>query len=198
MAITNGYATLAEIKARLSIPTATTTDDAILEAVVEAASRSIDAATGRVFYATTATKYYTADDGNLLFVDDLITVTTLKTDADGDRTYEDTWATTDYDLEPYNTSPKVQIRLAPNGARYFPSTRKGVEIAGSWGYNATGSYPDMINEATLIQAARLFKRKDSPFGIIGTPETGVARLPKLDMDVRQLIQPFVRIEAFAV
>ena len=40
MAITNGYATLAELKAYLGI--ADTVDDTMLENIIESASRSID------------------------------------------------------------------------------------------------------------------------------------------------------------
>jgi hypothetical protein len=193
MAITNGYASLSEIKARLGI--ADTVDDSVLEAVVEAASRAIDNWTARQFYATTATRYFTAEDGDLLFVDDLLTVTTLKTisqNSAGTRTYGDTWAATDYDLEPFNSTPKTRIRLNPGGAYAFPTEAKGVEIAGSWGYSSTA--PDAINEACLLQAARLFKRKDAPFGVAGTPETGTMQLPRLDPDVRMLLEPYRRLE----
>jgi hypothetical protein len=193
MAITNGYCTLAELRARLGITDASDlADDSILEATIEAASRAIDSFTGRQFYATSATRYFSAEDADCLFIPDLLTVTTLKTDGDGDRTFETTWATTDYDLLPFNDSPKTRIELAPNGNNTFPTHAKGVEIVGSWGYSSTT--PDMINEACLIQAARLYKRKDAPFGVLGTPETGVARIPRVDMDVMQLIEPFRRIQ----
>lgn len=188
MAITNGYATLDELKARLGL--SDTVDDAVLEPVIEAASRLVDSATGRVFYATTETRYFTALNDELVYVDDLLTVTSLKTDADGDRTYETTWATTDYDLEPYNAAPYTSIRTAPSGSYGFPTFRRGVEVTGSWGYCATGSHPDAINEATLLLAIRLFKRKDAPFGVLGSPEMGVARLPAVDPDVQALLAPY--------
>jgi hypothetical protein len=193
MAITNGYASLAELKARLGITDSQ--DDGVLEAVAEAASRAIDNWTGRVFYATTATRYFTAEAGDLLFTDDLLTVTTLKTisaNSAGTRTYGDTWAATDYDLEPFNATPKTRIRINPGGRYAFPAEAKGVEIAGSWGYAATA--PDAVNEACLLQAARLFKRKDAPFGVAGTPETGTMQLPRLDPDVRMLLEPYRRLE----
>lgn len=195
MAITNGYATLSEIKARLAVPTADTGDDTVLEAVIEAASRAIDGFTGRQFYATSATRYFTAEAGDLLFVDDLLSVTTLKTltaNSAGTRTYGDTWATTDYDLEPFNVTPYTRIRTNPGGRYAFPTEAKGVEIAGSWGYSSTA--PDAINEACLIQAARLFKRKDAPFGVLGSENMGFARLMEFDPDVRTLLEPYRRLE----
>lgn len=197
MAITNGYATLAELKARLNITD--TSEDTILEAVIEAASRSIDSETGRVFYAASETRYYTAEDYTVLFVDDLLEVTSLKSDINADRVYETEWTTTDYDLEPYNARsatgekvPYTRVRLAPYSTRSFPTVRKGVEIVGSWGYCATGSHPKAINEACLLMAARLFKRKDAPFGVLANPEFGAINLPRLDPDVRLLIRPYVR------
>jgi hypothetical protein len=48
--------------------------------------------------------------------------------------------------------------------------------------------------ATKIQAARLFIRRQSPFGIAGTPELGTVRLSaKLDPDVQALIAPFRKL-----
>lgn len=193
MAITNGYCSLADLKAYLTI--AASTDDTRLENAIEQASRAIDHECRRVFYATTATRYYQAEAPDFLALpDDLLTVTTFKTDDDGDRTYETTWATTDYDLTPDNSSPKTAVRLTPQGRYAFPTHRRGVEIAGSWGYNATGSYPDAINHAAVILAARFFKRKDAPFGVLGTPELGFTRIPRNDNDVRALLQPFRRLE----
>lgn len=194
MTITNGYATLAEVKARLSI--SDTTDDTTIEAVIESASRAIDGVTGRVFYATAATaRYFTADDATTLFLDDdLLSVDSLVTDHDGDRTYEVTWATTDYDLIPFNRTPYTRIAVAPNGTNRWPAgIAKGVKITGSWGYNATGSYPDAINEAAIILATRFFKRKDAPFGVLGTPEMGMARITAVDPDVRLLLRPYIRM-----
>jgi hypothetical protein len=54
MAITNGYASLAELKAALRI--SDTVDDALLETSIESASRQIDGACERVFYSTAGTR----------------------------------------------------------------------------------------------------------------------------------------------
>jgi hypothetical protein len=195
MAITNGYATLSEVKARLGI--SDTVDDTVLEGVVEAASRAIDAWTDRQFFATSATRYFTAEAGVWLAVDDLLSVTTLKTltaNAAGTRTYGNTWATTDYDLDPFNATPKRLVVVNPGGAYTFPTDPRGVEIVGSWGY--ASSAPTDVKEACLIQAARLFKRKDAPFGVAGSAEAGQMMLPALDPDVRAMLRKFRRLEVF--
>lgn len=196
MAISNGYCTLAEVKARLGL--SDTTDDTILEAVVEAASRKIDLATGRRFWkdASDTTRYYTAETGSELAIDDLATLTSLATDVSGDRTYTDSWTSTDYDLLPYEqllagrTWPYTRIEVTPRGQKSFPAgLRKGVKIVGAWGWPAV---PDDIAEACLILSARLFKRKDAPFGMAGGEMT-MTRLPRLDPDVAALVRPFARI-----
>jgi len=53
VAITNGYCTLAEVKAALRLTDST--DDTLLEKSIEGASRRIDGYCGRFFYQTTKT-----------------------------------------------------------------------------------------------------------------------------------------------
>jgi len=199
MTITNGYSTQAEFKERLW-PTGVedALHDILLDQIVTAVSRLIDGYCGRRFYAVTETNYFTRITPYLVLVEDLLTVTTLKTDADGDRTYESTWATTDYDLEPYNAPrlsparPYTRIVTAPNGVHTFPNMRRGIEIAGSWGFSATT--PPAVKEACLLQSSRLYLRKDTPFGVTGSAEMGQAVvIPKLDPDVKLLLDPFKRI-----
>lgn len=191
MAITNGYASLNELKARIAATDSG--NDTVYEAVIEAASRQIDGYCGRRFYAATETRYYTPDGGDLLDVDDLVSVTSLTADEDGDRTYERTWASTDYDLEPYNAAlegkPYTQIRVTPRGNYAFVGTRRGVKIAGSFGWPAV---PDAVNEACLLLAARLAKRPSAPFGIdpSGGDMGGAQRLPAMDPDVKQLLAAY--------
>ena len=191
MAITNGYATLAEAKTALNVTD--TVDDALIERAVESASRLVDQHTGRVFYGTDgAVRYFTADDG-MVVVDDLRAITALETDENGDRIYERTWSATDYDLEPYSGPPYTRITRAPLGVYTFPRIAKSVKVTGNWGYCATGSHDAAITQATLLIAARLFKRKDAPFGVVGSAEVGFMRLPTSDQDVKQLLQRYVRL-----
>ncbi len=189
----NEYATLAELKARLQITDSSS--DTVLDQVREAASRAIDDYCGRRIYAANETRTFTADDSYCVFVDDLLSVTTLKTDEDGDRTYEITWATTDYDLGPENAAldgrPYRWIEVAPNGRYTFPRGRRGVQIVGSFGYAA--SIPVQVREACLIQSSRIYKRGEAIFGVLGMPAAGTAVwISKLDPDVQQLLDPFVK------
>lgn len=204
MAITNGYATLAELRARLgNYDAGDTDDDSMLENVIEAVSRWIDDYTWRRFYVTSETRYYSAENSQVIDVHDIYSasgssIDTLKTDTDGDRAYEYTWASTDYDLLPLNAAldgvPYTHIEVTPNGDHTFPTTvTKGVEIKAYFGYSAT--VPDPINEACLLQSERVFKRKDAPFGIAGGSDLGgIVRIEeRLDPDVKQLLDPYRRM-----
>ena len=195
MAITNGYATLAEAKLKLDIPTATTTWDTEIENAVEAASRAIDHYCNRRFYQSSAdeTLYFTPISGRLCFIDELLTITSLKTDDDIDGVYETTWTTDDYVLSPYNTTPKSSIETTTWGDLYFsPSLQRSVQVVGKFGYS--NGAPLDIKLACLIWASRIQKRRDAILGIAGTSQFGQVKLiDVMDPDVKQLLRPFVRV-----
>ncbi len=132
----NSYCGLATFKARLEITG--TADDAQLRLLIQAASRAVDNYCGRHFFAETATRYF---DGakEPLSIDDLLSVTTFKLDEDENGVYEATVAASDYYLWPYNGPklfPKELVYIAPGGVygAFANGVRKGVEIAGLWGY----------------------------------------------------------------
>lgn len=167
-----------------------------MERIIEAVSRAIDAYCNRQFYKTTTStaRYFTAEDGAYLEVPDLVSVTTLVTDEDGDRTYETTWAATDYDLWPYNASevyrPYTELRVTPQGTNSFPTLPKGVKITGQWGWPAI---PPEIVEATVLESLRTWQHAQAPSGVSADQELGswiVA--PQLHPKTRMLIAPFVR------
>lgn len=130
------YCDLTVLKAAMAITATDTADDSRLLTALEDVSRFIDQHTQRHFFAKTETRYYSPTSGTILRLDsDLLSVTTLKADQDGDRTYEETWAVTDYDLTPDNEWPKTAIEVTPDGVYSFPTGgRRGVEIAGLWGF----------------------------------------------------------------
>lgn len=184
----NEYATSAELKARLGITDSQ--DDSVIAAVLAAVSREIDDWTGRRFYAASETRYYTADSSELLWLDDVLSISSLATDEAGDRTYATAWSASYYDLEPYNAAlqgkPYSRLR-ARTGA--FPLTHRGVKVIGSFGYASTT--PPVIKEACLIQSSRIFRRRDAPLGVVGAPDIGQIILRgQLDPDVKVMIQPY--------
>jgi hypothetical protein len=194
VAITNGYATLADVKAALRITDSI--DDSLLETAIESASRLVDGFAGRNFYPNgTATRFFTPEDTILCEVDDLISLTSLVVAADLDGVFDQTWNSTDYQLEPLNGRadgltgwPVTRIRAVGD---YVFGTNIGeasVRVTGTWGWSAA---PVAIKQATIIQASRIFKRLDSPLGVLSAPDLGYIRVgTRLDPDVQQLVEPY--------
>lgn len=204
--ITNGYCDLAELKEKLGLSTANTANDVQLGQGIEAASRWIERYTGRRFYGKAETRYYTAQEGVEVYVDDLTYVSELATDEDGDGTFETTWNATEYILWPYNADadgkPYTRVEMNANSGKSFPGTRRGVRIAGTFGYvgttASTSGCPDPIHDATLLLAERLYKRKDAPLGVMGgNLQLGqeMVHIPSVssDPDIRDLLAPYRRL-----
>lgn len=192
---TNLYATVAQLKTRLGI--SDTTDDTTLGMILSGVCRAIDTHCGQRFWrdATATTRYYTAEhDDDTLFIEPLVSVTSIATDTAYDGTYATTWATTDYRLMPVNAAadgwPYTWIQTKPYGAYDFLRHEAGVKIVGIFGWPAV---PDAVAEAALLWSERLYKRKDAPFGVLAFPEAGEMRLlEKMDPDVVTLLKPYVR------
>jgi hypothetical protein len=195
MAITNGYATLAELKAVMRIPSADTVDDSLLETSIEAASRQLDGFCERVFYTNSGTRVYMPNDSFVCETDDIVSITTLKTASDG-TSFDTTWSTADYQLEPLNgraggiVTPFTQIRAVDD--LLFPTYggEATVQIVGTFGWAAV---PIAIKQAVLMLAQRQFKRYDSPLGVAGVGDLGVIRVSRIDPDVQALVSPFRKV-----
>jgi hypothetical protein len=197
VAITDGYATLSDVKAALRITD--NVDDSLLEISIEAASREIDGWCERVFTSSTATRIYRPTDVFSVDVDDLQSITTLKTDSDGDGVFDVTWETTDYQLNPLNgiaggiSTPYTQVRAI--GEYLFPiyeprnvnANEASIQITGVWGW---ASVPTAVKQACIILSMRQFKRYDSPTGVMGFGDLGVMRVGRVDPDVEKLLMPF--------
>jgi hypothetical protein len=195
MAITNGYCTLQDVKDALRITDGV--DDNILELHIETASRQIDDICERQFFSTAnATRYYVPRDSFVCEIDDLITLTSLKTSSAADKVYDVTWAAKDYQLEPLNSlaggipTPWTQIRAVDD--YWFPlaNDESTVEVTGTFGWSAV---PRPIKLATIMLAMRLYKRMDSPLGVAGIGDIGVIRVSRIDPDIDAMISPFKKI-----
>ena len=183
------YCTVKEVKSELSI-TDESYDD-MLMSMIEQAKGFLDDYCGTKFDTVSEVRYFDGA-GSILFIDDLVSVTSIKLDEDGDGTYEATMATTDYVLYPLNKTPKTYIKLTNDSdyGGFASGVRTGVKIDGTWGYQST--VPAVIRRASIIQVCRWFKRKDSAFqDVIGLPEMGQFAVYKgLDPDVRQVLEPY--------
>ena len=155
------YATIADIKGVLGITS--TTDDTIIRKIAEAASRSIDQYTNRRFYVTSETKYF--DGAVRLWIPDLLSINAsgLTTDEDGDGTFENTFATTDYITygtgleDSLNTFPYIRLEISEDSdySSFASGVKKGVKIIGSWGYGDGISALPYITSNTVTYYALL-------------------------------------------
>lgn len=195
MSITNGYCTLAELKAALRISDGV--DDSLLERCVEAASRQIDNSCDRRFYAdgSVTARIYEAANSYTVVTDDISTTTGLivKIDTNADGTYNQTLTiNSDFRVDPPNgTTTGYPIRMLRALDTLFPIDSRGralVEVTANWGW--PGTTPHAIREATVILSSRLFKRYDSPLGVAGFGDLGVITVRRVDPDVENLISPY--------
>lgn len=188
------YGTLAALRKRVGAESADTSRDDELTAALAAASRGIDKATGRRFWIDDdavqrtfrlAGRVACEADGDLLLVDDIGDVADLLVETGSVAS----WATlTGYETQPDNAlaDGRPVTGLLRSGTWGGTTTR--VRVTARFGWPAV---PDDITEACLIQATRLYKRKDSPEGIIGSAEWGVRNLSRRDPDVWALIEPYI-------
>lgn len=201
--MTNGYCTAEQVKTSMNIDDSA--DDVAVDRAIEAASRAIDWHCRRRFWTedADATRYYTAASKGRVWLDgapedvEVRTVTTLKTDEDGDGTYGTTWAASDYRLEPVNAPtngrPYSRIATKPQGSLVFPRWPAAVEIVGRFGWAAV---PADVEEACIRFSGIVFKTVSegaAPLVELGDARVMVSRY--LDGHVEMMLRPFRRVLA---
>lgn len=157
VAITGGtsYASLASLKTRLGI--SDTTNDTVLETLLEEASRSIDDDTGRVFFTTTEARYFDGSGNDILLLDDFVSVSdVLEYDSEG--ALLNIWAAGageeyGYIPWPYNGDIKMQLRAVPDYT--FTEGQRNFKITATWGI---ATVPTQIERACLERAVTGWNR----------------------------------------
>jgi Phage gp6-like head-tail connector protein len=202
MALGDPYATLAELKTRLGITD--TTDDTRLSDALNTASRGIEKYCRRQFNkqtGATARVFYPCGE-YLAKPDDFWTTASLvvATDQDNDGTFEITWASTDYQLEPLNgivdgESGWPYWRIRSVLGRMYPvfyggpgPRRASLQVTAQWGWTAV---PSPVHEACLVLAEDTFKLASAPFGVAGFGELGVMRVGD-NQRVTAMLAPYRR------
>jgi hypothetical protein len=193
MAWAPDYASTAELREYATRSTETV-DDVQIALAVTAASRAVDRATNRQFGLVAAeerlyTPWYDRRRRRwVVTIDDLMSVVGLVVEVGG-------VATTDFTLEPRNAAalgrPWTRLvfdlggAVTPTGAEYEAA------ITAPWGWTTV---PDPVKLGTLLQGSRFFSRKDSPYGVAGSPELGseLRLLAKVDPDVAVILAPYRR------
>lgn len=203
MPLVNAYCSVAQLREQFKDDGSRTTTT-LLERAIHASSRAIDDHCGRRFWtdAAVVARQYRPSDAYSVFVDDISTRTgvIVATDTTGDGTYATTWDAADFDLEPRNADVAAAGSTGPAYSftsivaiddKLFPlhDRRATLRITAKFGWSAV---PVSVEEACILKAASLFKRKDSPDGMAGMSEFGPVRISKRDPDVVALLHPFVR------
>jgi hypothetical protein len=196
--VANEYASLADLKGQLGVTD--TSKDVLLFRALSAASKAVERRTKRKFWLDETPVQRTLNPhgrvvnderGSVLLVNDIGDLDSLAVETGSGTSFS---AVTGYETWPDDALgdgfPVTALLLATT---YWATGTNRVRITARWGWP---SVPDEIVQATLLQAARLYRRKDSPDGVSNNP--GLAgedwislRIPSLDPDVRTLIDPFV-------
>lgn len=185
MAWAPDYVTLALLKDYLHITD--TDDDAFIALWITTASRNVDDFTHRQFgkVALEARTYPSKWDRRacryVAEVDDLQDLTGLTITAGGTLL-----APADYTLYPRNNAQRGRPY-----ERIHSSVCGELVASAPWGWTTT---PSAVPTGMLLQAARLAARRDSPFGVAGSPSEGseIRLLAQLDPDFRTSLKPLIR------
>jgi len=176
-------------------------DDTFLNLAIDSTEELIDDLCGRSFTqdGSTSAKTFRAQPYYAV-TDDISTLTGLviKTDTSGDGTFDTTWASTDYQVEPLNNiaDSRSVWNLRAVGSYTFPVYGDGLaslEVTARWGWPAV---PSAIKQVALMLSARYYSRKASPLGVIGVGDFGPVRISRYDQDVTQMLSDY-RLPAVA-
>lgn len=184
------YITAAELKSYLRI--GDNADDVFIASWVTTVSRNVDEHCGRQFGQTAAEvrEYETRWDRTLCAyvaeVDDVQDVTGLAVEVDDVAVPAWAAGTAGYRLWPRNAVQKgrpFERITVPGGGLLSVSVK--------WGWTAV---PAAVPTGAFLQGARLAARRDSPFGLAGSPSEGnaVQLWARLDPDFITSLKPFRR------
>jgi len=138
--VSNTYVGIDDLNVRMGITG--TSNDGGLWMTLSSASRAVDRYCNRHFFVLEETRLFDIDDPAQVTIPDLVSVTELLEDLDGDRVFETTRSASDYALYPLNASPgsesgrpygRIRSDLG-NTATEFARGRSRVSIEGRWGY----------------------------------------------------------------
>jgi hypothetical protein len=198
MALGDPYATVPQMKERLTLEDDDTVEDTQLLRALKSASRGINHFCGRQFNdkGSASARVYRPGREDLLKLDDFHSLDGLviKTDDGDSGTYGTTWTEADYELEPLNGVvngeegwPWWRIR-AVGSRRLRCGRRASVQVTARWGWE---SVPDDVNESCLVSAVEIFKLKDTPFGVGGYSEFGIVKV-RDNPFVARMLTPYQR------
>jgi hypothetical protein len=187
------YADLSLVKSMLGKSSDDDRDDLIQQAIT-ASARWIDRRCGRYFYLdrTASMRTFRAQGATIrVQLDQVLTVDDIGL-ASGVTVAVGTTGTyvplTTFDLGPFNVAtrnlPYTEIRSTWG----WLTSWSLVQVTARWGWPTP---PDEIVQANALLAARWYRRKDSPQGVLGSADWGLMRVSRTDPDVEALLAPFI-------
>jgi len=177
-----------------------------IERILGSASAAIDRFCNRPFgfvaLDVAAAKVYPGSGKPYQLIDECVTVTLVEVKDSVTDTVYTAWlpadwqaCTGDYNYPDYNSTPYTMLMCTANGDysrfTYGRLTDRWqaptVQVTARWGYAAT--VPDQIKTATIMQAARWFKRLQGAMSdTLATGELGqLLFLQKLDPDIAMIL-----------
>lgn len=199
----NDYTTTTSVKAHMENLSSTTAYDSLIASLITRASRAIDRYTlrepGAYKVDTDEVRYFDGSGQIEQFIDELATSPTeVAVDEAGSRTYT-VWASTQYDLWPYNAPQfgypylALSVNYLTGDKDIFYAYPKSVKITGKWGYST--AVPDDVHEAVITQTVRHLKRGQQAFQDTGAIlELGQFKyVDALDPEVKEIVKHMRRL-----
>jgi hypothetical protein len=187
------YATPEDLAEHLKIPGIDPgSNEVLMQRALDAATEAVDAHCHRSFHAAddTPTERLYRSGGHgagtpyAVWIDDTVEVTEVA--ASADRTAWTDLGPSTWWLEPLNAASKLRPYDVVYSRQLWP---EWVRVTARWGWPST---PKSVIGATLLLAARLYRRRQSPTGIEGQGDFGVVRINRSDPDVATLLAPYRR------
>lgn len=174
-------ATIEDLKTSFNLGIDSNPTDADMQLAVDSATEAVEMFTGRTFEkiadpAVVSARIFDAASKTVL-VDWVQNVTVVEESAD-----QVTWtAVTGTWFTPHNINPKSVLRSKSSFSEF-------VRVTGEFGWV---EIPAAVKKATLLLAARLYKRKDNVNGVSFGDAIGVVRISRFeDPDVVRLLSPY--------
>jgi len=167
----NSYANLGTLKSSGTLGITGTDHDTQLLRIAEESSRMIDKYCDRFFYIYEGTWYEDGAANRLVLNADVQSITTLKSDPDGDGTYDTTYdlttAPVDAYLYPQNITPKTRLEINPYGGigHFASGVRNGIQIVGLFGYGA--DWPSSYTHAATVTVGGALASTDASVNLSG-------------------------------
>lgn len=193
------YASLAELKAFITMDGAVIDRDDLLTIALDDAHDTLEGDCGRRFYldaAASAREFDPLDrviedrGRQFLLVDDIGSLTDFAV-ATGSSGGTFTAVTGTVEYRPENALVRgraITSLMTPTGLwPTDPFTR--VRVTARWGWPAV---PPRVKAATLLSASRYYARRNSPQGVVGTADWGQITVRRSDPDYLAAISMFAR------